>query len=51
MPALLFFPLHSGCRAWSGFDGVAMDRLHEKGFIENPRNKSKLVILIETGLE
>lgn len=34
--ALLYLGLHGQCRAWKGFDWDAMDRLHNKGMIENP---------------
>ena len=49
--ALLHLTLHNGYRAWKGFDWDAMDRLHEKGFIENPRGRTKSVVLTEEGLE
>ena len=48
--ALLWLTLHDGCRAWKGFDWNAMGRLHRKGFIENPVNKAKSVVLTEEGL-
>ena len=49
--ALLFLTLHDGYRAWKGFDWGVMDRLHEKGFIDDPRNKTKSVVFTEEGLE
>ena len=48
--ALLHLGLHDGARAWKGFDWGAMDRLHEKGFITDPRGKAKSVIFTEEGL-
>ena len=48
--ALLYLTLHDGARAWKGFDFGVMDRLHEKGFILDPRGKSKSVVLTEEGL-
>lgn len=48
--ALLSLTLHDGFRAWKGFDWDAMDRLYEKGLIDNPRSKTKSVILTEEGL-
>jgi Domain of unknown function (DUF6429) len=36
-------------RAWKGHDWNALDRLHEKGFISDPKNKSKSVLLSEEG--
>jgi hypothetical protein len=48
--ALLCLGLHDGVRAWKGFDWEAMHRLHEKGYIADPRGKAKSVILTEEGL-
>jgi len=48
--ALLRLGLHEGCRAWKGFDWGAMARLHAKGFIANPRGKTKSVVLTQAGL-
>jgi hypothetical protein len=36
--------------AWKGFDWEAMNRLHDKGFISDPRGKAKSVVFTETGL-
>jgi hypothetical protein len=36
-------------RAWKGLDWEAMDRLHEKGYISDPKGKSPSVALSETG--
>jgi hypothetical protein len=36
-------------RAWKGFDWDAMDRLHEKGLISDPKSKAKSVVLTEEG--
>jgi hypothetical protein len=49
--ALLSLALHDGVRVWKGFDWDALHRLHEKGYITDPRGKAKLVILTEEGLE
>jgi predicted GNAT superfamily acetyltransferase len=49
--ALLYLTLHDEVRAWKGFDFDVMDRLFEKGYILDPRNKTKSVILTEKGLE
>ncbi len=48
--ALLYLTLHDYNRAWKGFDWDAMNRLYEKGLIENPRDKNKSVLLTEEGL-
>jgi Domain of unknown function (DUF6429) len=49
--ALLYLGLHDGARAWKGFDWDAMDRLHQQGFITDPRGKAKSVVFTEEGLE
>ena len=49
--ALLYLGLHDGARAWKGFDWDAMNRLHEKGYITDPRGKAKSVVFTEEGLE
>ena len=36
-------------RAWKGLDWGAMDRLHEKGYISNPKTKALSVVLTEEG--
>lgn len=48
--ALLCLTLHDDGSAWKGFDFDVMNRLHEKGFIENPVNKNKSVLLTEKGM-
>lgn len=47
---LLYLTLDKSGRAWKGFDFRVMDRLHEKGFIENPVNENKSVTLTEKGM-
>jgi hypothetical protein len=39
-----------GGRAWKSHDWDALDRLHAKGYIEDPRNKAKSVVLRPEGL-
>jgi hypothetical protein len=48
--ALLYLGLHHGDRAWKGFDWEVMNRLHEKGFICDPRGKAKSVVFTDEGL-
>jgi hypothetical protein len=48
--ALLYLGLHDQCRAWKGFDWDALDRLREKGMIENPRSKARSVVFTQEGL-
>ena len=48
--ALLRLTLHDDCRAWKGFDWKSLNRLHEKGLIEDPVNKPKSVVLTEEGV-
>jgi len=48
--ALLYLGLHDVDRAWKGFDWEVMNRLHEKGFVSDPRGKTKSVAFTERGL-
>ena len=48
--ALLYLGLHDRDRAWKGFDWDAMNRLHDKGMIENPISKAKSVVFTSDGL-
>jgi hypothetical protein len=46
--ALMWPVMHSdgnAVRAWKGFDWDALDRLHEKGLISDPKSKAKSVVL------
>ena len=36
-------------RAWKGHDWDLLDRLHAKGFIHDPKNKNKSLVLSEEG--
>lgn len=38
-------------RTWKGHDFRHMNRLHDKGYISDPRSKAKSVILTEKGQE
>jgi hypothetical protein len=40
----------SGNRAWKGFDWDALDRLHERSYISNPKTKAKSIVFTEEGL-
>jgi hypothetical protein len=42
---------HGAVRAWKSFDWDAMDRLHKKGFISDPKSKAKSVLVTEEGQE
>ena len=46
---LTSFTDHGAVRAWKGHDWDALNRLHEKGMISDPRRKTKSVILSEEG--
>jgi mRNA interferase MazF len=51
--ALLYlnaFEDHGQVRSWKTFDWDAMDRLHERGFIEDPKSKAKSVPLTAEGV-
>jgi hypothetical protein len=47
---LFYLTLHEQCRAWKSMDWDALDRLHEKGFIADPANKAKSVLLTDERL-
>lgn len=50
--ALLYLTMHNDgpiTRAWKGHDWAAMDRLHEKGYIDAPKRQIKSVIVTEEG--
>lgn len=47
--ALLWLTEHEDGRAWKGHDWDAMDRLHQKGYISDPRGKAKSVVFTEDG--
>ena len=38
-------------RAWKGFDWETMDRLHEKGYINDPKGKTRSVTVTEEGIK
>ena len=38
-----------GARAWRGFDSNTIDRLYQKGWIDDPRNKTTSLHLTEEG--
>jgi hypothetical protein len=46
----LYLTLHDRYRAWKGFDLDVLNRLPERGLIEDPVNKTKSVIFTEEGL-
>ena len=47
--ALLWLTQTGDGRTWKGHDWVAMDRLHAKGYISDPKSKAKSVVLSEEG--
>jgi hypothetical protein len=49
--ALLSLGLHDGDRAWKGIDWDALARLHEQGYISDPRGRAKSLVFTEAGLE
>jgi hypothetical protein len=48
---LTTFRDHDSKRAWKGHDWEAMDRLHAKGYISDPKSKAKSVIVTEEGVK
>ena len=52
--ALMYLVMHlrqkgNGARAWKSFDWETMDRLHEQGWITDPKSKAKSVGVTEEG--
>ena len=39
-----------GAYAWKNHHWDALDRLHEKGYLSNPKSKAKSVVLSDEGL-
>ena len=48
--ALFYLTLHDHNRAWKSLDWDTLQRLHERGLIDDPVNKAKSVVLTEEGL-
>jgi hypothetical protein len=51
--ALLWFAMESGrhgTRAWKGIAWEITDRLHEKGWIGDPKSKARSVVVTEEGV-
>ncbi|HLJ30520.1 MAG TPA: DUF6429 family protein [Candidatus Angelobacter sp.] len=52
--ALLYLTMFDdgpGSRAWKGHNWDALDRLHQKGYISDPRSKAKSVVMTEEGAD
>lgn len=49
--SLTMFREGSGFRAWKSHDWDALDRLHEKGYISDPKSKAKSVVVTEEGAQ
>lgn len=45
------FAGHGVTRAWKSLDWDALDRLHARGLISDPRSKAKSVVLTDEGAE
>jgi hypothetical protein len=52
--ALLYLTIaeedEDGARTWKSHDWDAMDRLHSRGYISDPKSKAKSVVLSPEGL-
>ncbi len=48
--ATLLLTLHEENRAWKGHFFEVLDRLYERGYIYNPKGKSKSVVFTDEGL-
>lgn len=46
---LTMFEDKPGWRAWKSYDWDALNRLHEKGYISDPKSKAKSVVMTEEG--
>jgi len=46
---LTTFKDESGSRTWKGQDWEVMNRLHENGYIDNPKSKARSVEITEKG--
>ena len=47
--ALLWLTLDGDHRAWKSHDWGVLDRLHERGYISDPKSKAKSVLLTDEG--
>jgi hypothetical protein len=50
--ALLYLAMWNdgyGTRAWKGHDWAAMERLHTKGYIGDPKSRAKSVVVTKEG--
>lgn len=41
----------SGSRAWKGLDQTVLERLHKRGFISNPQDRSATLVFSDEGLK
>jgi len=48
---LTMFENQSELRAWKGLDWDTLDRLHQKGYISDPKSKAKSVAMTEEGAQ
>ena len=48
--ALLWLTLDGDRRAWKSHDWRVLDRLHERGYISDPKSKAKSVVVAATGV-
>ncbi len=47
---LTMFPESGGTRAWKGHAWEALDRLHAKGYISDPKSKARSVWMSDEGI-
>jgi hypothetical protein len=45
------FKDEKGMRAWKGFDWNTLNRIHEKGYISNPKSKLRSVSVTDEGVK
>lgn len=48
---LTMFRRNGVTRAWKGFDWDVLDRLHERGYIADPKSKARSVVVFDEGVK
>lgn len=42
---------NASCQAWKGLDWDVLNRLHDKGYIGDPKNKNKSIVFTDEGFQ
>ena len=48
---LVMWQEHGYSRAWKGFEWETLNRLHEKGWIADPKGKARSVVVTQEGVQ